>query len=173
MNKKRAIQTAAYTGILLLLLLCSYNNGFNAGRRLEQNKPFYAEIRTPEPKPLPTPTQRPLPTPTPEPELISLGTFTAYAYDACYSCCGKSPDNPYYGITATGTRATEGRTIAVDPSVIPLGSEVVVKVNGHTHTYIAEDTGKGIVGKTIDIYHESHQEAWNHGTKTVEVFIKK
>lgn len=41
------------------------------------------------------------------------------AYCPCAVCCGK--DN---GITATGTAAQEGVTIAVDPDVIPLGSWV-------------------------------------------------
>ena len=44
--------------------------------------------------------------------------------------------------TATGTKATEGRTIAVDPSVIPYGSEVAVFYDdGRICYYIAEDCG--------------------------------
>ena len=90
----------------------------------------------------------------PEPELISLGEFTLVHYCACASCCGKSD-----GITATGTVATAGRTIAVDPTVIPLGSTVIID----GHEYVAEDTGGGIKGKKIDIFCDSHQEAINRG----------
>ena len=51
-------------------------------------------------------------------------TFTVTAYCCCEKCCGKNINHPAYGITATGTKATEGRTIAVDPNVIPLGTTV-------------------------------------------------
>lgn len=102
-----------------------------------------------------------------EPELVSLGWFNSSAYDRCYDCCEKTPDNPYYGITATGTVATAGRTIAVDPNVIPYGTNVII--NGHT--YLAEDTGGAIKGKKIDIFFETHAEALQYGRRQVEVFI--
>jgi 3D (Asp-Asp-Asp) domain-containing protein len=100
-------------------------------------------------------------------QLVSLGVFNSSAYDACYECCEKHPTNPAYGKTATGTRATAGRTIAVDPNVIPYGTEVVI--NGHT--YIAEDTGGSIKGKRIDIYFNTHNEALQYGRRQVEVFV--
>lgn len=70
--------------------------------------------------------------------------------------------------TATGTVPTPGRTIAVDPDVIPYGSEVII--NGHT--YIAEDTGGYIVGNHIDIVFNSHQEALEFGIQYAEVEVK-
>lgn len=93
----------------------------------------------------------------------SLGEFKISHYCACKKCCGKND-----GITATGTRAREGHTIAVDPEVIPLGSEVIIEGK----TYIAEDTGGSIKGNKIDIYVASHQEALRLGIKTAEVFKK-
>jgi 3D (Asp-Asp-Asp) domain-containing protein len=66
----------------------------------------------------------------------NLGSFIITAYCPCSKCCGEWAD----GITSTGTVATEGRTIAVDPSVIPYGS--VVEINGIS--YIAEDCGDAI-----------------------------
>jgi cell wall-associated NlpC family hydrolase/3D (Asp-Asp-Asp) domain-containing protein len=57
--------------------------------------------------------------------------------------------------TATGTRPTEGRTIAVDPKVIPLYSKVRIECDSYPSVngeYIAEDTGGAIKGKRIDIY---------------------
>ena len=98
----------------------------------------------------------------PEEILQSLGEFKFTAYCACEKCCGKSD-----GITKTGTKATEGRTIAVDPNVIPLGSEVIVD----DHKYIAEDVGGAIKGNRIDLYFESHQEALEFGVQHKEVFI--
>lgn len=86
--------------------------------------------------------------------------FRIYHYCPCKKCCGKSPSDRGYGLTASGTIATSGRTIAVDKRVIPIGSEV--EINGKV--YIAEDTGSGIVGNTIDIFTDSHQDAINRGT---------
>ena len=97
-------------------------------------------------------------------EQISLGEFTTTHYCACSRCCGKSD-----GVTATGTQATAGRTIAVDPEVIPLGTEVIID----GQSYIAEDTGGAIKGNKIDIFCESHEEAINRGRITREVFVKE
>ncbi len=93
---------------------------------------------------------------------LSLGTFKLTAYDACLICCGKTD-----GITATGTHATVGRTIAVDPDIIPYGSRVMIG----DHVYVAEDCGGLIKGKKIDIYMNTHQEALQFGVKQAEVFL--
>lgn len=99
-----------------------------------------------------------------EPELwIDLGPFTCLAYDACTDCCGKTD-----GITKTGTKATAGRTVAVDPEVIPLGSTLLID----GQEYIAEDIGEAIKGNTIDIFHNSHAEALEYGKQTHTVQIK-
>lgn len=101
------------------------------------------------------------------PVLESLGVFTVTAYCPCAKCCGKWAD----GITATGTTATQGRTIAVDPGVIPLGSLVRFKgPDGEVRDYTAEDTGGAIKGQRIDLYFDSHQEALEWGVQEVEVF---
>ena len=84
---------------------------------------------------------------------------TLTAYCACSECCGKED-----GITATGTVAQEGVTIAVDPDVIPLGAWV--EINGHQ--YHAEDTG-GFCGNHVDIYFESHDEACKFGLQVEDV----
>ena len=93
-----------------------------------------------------------------------LGTFNATAYCGCASCCGSAG-----GHTASGTTPTAGRTIATDPSVIPLGSKVMI--DGHIYT--AEDTGGAIGGKRIDIFFSSHSEALQFGRRSVEVSIMK
>ncbi len=99
---------------------------------------------------------------TDPPEQISLGEFAITHYCACSRCCGKSD-----GITATGTQATAGRTIAVDPEVIPLGTEVIID----GQSYIAEDTGRAIKGNRIDVYVDSHSEAIQRGAIEKEVYI--
>ena len=50
-----------------------------------------------------------------------LGLFKLTYYCACAKCCGKAT-----GITASGARVAEGETIAVDPSVIPYGTKVII-----------------------------------------------
>lgn len=102
---------------------------------------------------------------TKEPELKSLGSFTVTAYCCCEKCCGKSENHPAYGLTKSGTKATEGRTIAVDPSLIPLGTTVYL--NGRP--YIAEDTGSAIKGNKIDLFINNHQRAQEFGVQEMEV----
>ena len=99
--------------------------------------------------------------PAPKQETIQMEVL-ATAYCGCVQCCGKSDC-----ITATGTRATEGRTIAADPRVIPYGTHVLI--NGHE--YIVEDCGGAINGNRIDIYFESHADALQFGVQTVTVEI--
>lgn len=104
---------------------------------------------------------------TKEPELKSLGSFTVTAYCCCKECCGKSENHPAYGITKSGKRATEGRTIAVDPNIIPLGTTVYL----NNTPYIAEDTGSAIKGKKIDLFINDHQRAKVFGVQEMEVKI--
>jgi 3D (Asp-Asp-Asp) domain-containing protein len=91
-------------------------------------------------------------------------TFKVTAYCPCMKCCGKAD-----GITATGTVATAGRTIAVDPTVIPYGSQVIL--NGTT--YVAEDCGGAIKGNKIDMFFDTHEEALQWGVKYIEGVVIK
>lgn len=98
-----------------------------------------------------------------------LSEFVLTAYCPCSRCCGKWAD----GITSTGTTATEGRTVAVDPSVIPYGSIVTVFFeNGDTHSYIAEDCGGGIKQNRIDIFFNDHQAALEFGVQSAMVYVE-
>ena len=101
---------------------------------------------------------------------VSLGNFKLTAYCSCSLCCGKwaynRPDGVVYG--AIGEELKEGYSIAVDPSVIPYRTEVLI--NGHT--YKAQDCGGGIKGNEIDIYFENHDDALDFGVQYAEVFIK-
>lgn len=97
-----------------------------------------------------------------------LGDFLCTAYCPCSICCGEYAD----GTTATGTRATAGRTIATDPAEIPAGSHVAVYYeDGAYAEYIAEDTGSGVHGQHIDVYYNTHQEALQHGVRAAQVYL--
>lgn len=92
----------------------------------------------------------------------SLGRFKITHYCPCYYCTGSWGGSH----TASGTVPTAGRTIAVDPGVIPLGSQVII--NGHVYT--AEDTGGAIKGNKIDIFVSDHSTALIYGVYYAEVY---
>ena len=91
-----------------------------------------------------------------------LKNVTLTAYSAGFESTGKTEDHPQYGITASGTKVTEGRTIAVDPNVIPLGWWVYIEGIGFRR---AEDKGSAVKGKIIDIYYDSETKAERFGKK--------
>ena len=91
----------------------------------------------------------------------SIGNFQLTAYCPCDYC-----SEGYGRGTATGAVATAGRTIAVDPSVIPYGT--VVEINGHE--YVAEDCGGAINDNRIDIFFDTHEEAMAFGVQYADVY---
>lgn len=98
-----------------------------------------------------------------------LGEFRLTAYCPCMKCCGKTD-----GITATGTLAAEGRTIAVDPRVIPYGSTVTLYfADGTVHTYTAEDCGGAIKENRIDVFFSSHDAARAFGVQSAMVYVEE
>lgn len=84
------------------------------------------------------------------------------AYTASDDECGNSD-----GITASGTQAIAGRTIAV-PSWIPFGTKVIIG----GHEYIAEDSGALIQDNHLDIYMDSKDDAIEFGRKELEVTVE-
>lgn len=98
-----------------------------------------------------------------EPELVSIGTFTAYAYCPCEKCCGQWSGGP----TASGVMPEEGRTVAADWDVLPAGTEIYIDGIGWR---TVEDTGGAIRGNTIDIFFESHEEAAAFGVREVKLY---
>ena len=72
------------------------------------------------------------------------------------------------GTTSTGHAAEPG-VIAVDPSVIPLGSRVYIPGLG---TYTAADTGSAIRGARIDICLATEAQAFGFGRRQVTVYIE-
>lgn len=91
-------------------------------------------------------------------------TVTSTAYTANCSGCT--------GITATGINLKENpdtKVIAVDPSVIPLGSVVYVEGYGYA---IAGDIGSAIKGKKIDVFVPTKAKALQWGIRKVNVTIQ-
>jgi len=71
--------------------------------------------------------------------------------------------------TSTGTTPKVG-TVAVDPTVIPLGSKLYVEGYGFGR---AEDIGSAIKGNAIDVFLETEKECRRWGRRTVKVYILK
>ena len=82
---------------------------------------------------------------------IYLGEFLLTGYCPCEKC-----SEGWDRKTATGTTAEEGRTVAVDPNVIPYGS--ILEIDGHR--YIAEDCGGMINDNHIDIFKNLHEDCF-------------
>lgn len=96
---------------------------------------------------------------------------TVSHYCICKKCCGKDESHPAYGITKSGRRAVPGTSVAVDPSVIPLGADVLVDYgDGEIHYYRADDTGSAVKGNHIDLCVEDHETAWELGKRTATVW---
>ena len=93
----------------------------------------------------------------------ALGNYKLTFYCPCAVCNGTSS-----GKTASGTIAAEGRTIAVDSSVIPLGSRVYIEGYG---VFIAEDTGGAIKNNKIDVFVSSHDRAYDLGVQYANVYL--
>ena len=87
--------------------------------------------------------------------------FKVTAYCACAKCCGKTT-----GITAMGTHATAGRTVAAS-SQFAFGTKL--NINGHVYT--VEDRGGAIKGNKIDVYMNTHAEALAWGVKYLTVNV--
>lgn len=83
--------------------------------------------------------------------------FTVTAYCPCEKCCGAYAN----GYTATGAKATQGVTVAADPDVLPMGTEI--ELDGHTYT--VQDTGGAIDGNRLDLYFDSHEDALQWGVR--------
>lgn len=94
-------------------------------------------------------------------------TGTVQVSATAYSCEGHT------GICYAGTLARVG-AIAVDPTVIPLGTKMYVVSNDGQYVYgycIAEDIGGGIKGHRIDLYFDTLNECVQFGVRSCTVYI--
>lgn len=105
---------------------------------------------------------------------VYLGDYKLTAYCACEICCeewalNRPVDENGNAIvyTASGTIATQSRTIGVDPKIIPYGTEVYIAGQGW---FVAEDTG-AIGVNHIDIYMNSHEAALGSGLTHGDVWM--
>lgn len=124
--------------------------------------PAKTETKPPAPAPAKT-EERKAAAPAPTSSSAKEMTMTATAYTAyCEGCSG---------VTSTGIDLRSNpdqKVIAVDPTVIPLGSRVWVEGYGEA---IAGDIGSAIQGNIIDVFIPEKDDALDWGRQTVTVKI--
>ncbi len=92
----------------------------------------------------------------------------ATAYDASPASNGQ-----WAGVTALGTKLRPG-VVAVDRSVIPLGSRLYIESTDGWPSYgiaVAEDVGGAIKGNRIDLFFESASTVKSFGRRNVKVYV--
>ena len=92
-------------------------------------------------------------------------TITFYCCEERPHICGTGT-----GITASGRRVTPYVSCAVDESVIPLGSTIMIEHNGEIVYLRADDTGPAVKGNHIDIAVKGHSEALSLGVQTADIW---
>jgi len=97
-----------------------------------------------------------------DPPTVEPKHLKATGYCACARCCGRWAD----GITFSGTVAAQGRTIAADPSVYPIGTCLELPGLGRR---IVEDIGGAIAGESIDVFFDRHSDALEFGVALLPV----
>nr|WP_280521514.1 3D domain-containing protein [Paenibacillus mangrovi] len=135
-----------------------------------KKKPEPAVVKTASVKPKPVSASSSNKAVSSNNRVSKAGVDFSYKKVINVSMTAYSAEEPGIGTrTATGTHVTEGRTIAVDPNVIPLGWWVYIEGVGFRR---AEDTGGAIKGNKIDIYYDSVKRANNFGRKSgLKVYV--
>lgn len=78
------------------------------------------------------------------------------------------------GETASQTFTQEGRTLAADPAVLPIGTVVEVRNAGpYSGQYVVQDTGRKIIGRKVDIYIVRTREAMQFGKRRITLRVLK
>lgn len=91
--------------------------------------------------------------------LVDIGQFKITFYCNCRACCGRWAGGP----CANGKMPEQGRTVACGS--LPLGTKIIIAGMGE---YVVED--RGVTGKHIDVYLNSHSECLKRGVQYAEVF---
>ena len=177
-QRRRIYRRTSAVFLILLLCLCSALWGMAAAKAIDGPQ----ETRETVPMETPVEAESAAPAPAIEPEedaeneqieaallarshKIENCTVTWYTE----ATCGKTPDNPTYGITASGLPVEEHLTVAVDRSVIPLYSDVFVQyADGTIEQLWATDTG--VNGNHIDIYTPDYDYAIQMGRQQLTVW---
>lgn len=149
-NTKVVTAILAIVCVVLLGVDIYQNSQFN--RAIQQQTDSYKELMLAQ-----QPDMQELP-------FQKLGRFKL----SWYSPKELGKEKPEQLHTSTGKIPKEGRTIAVDPKLIPYGSIVYIQDYG---LYVAEDCGGAIKGNKIDVFTASYNKALSMGHKVAQVWL--
>lgn len=114
-----------------------------------------------------------------EDETVVTGPTGSYVgkFKSTFYCPGSCCNGSWAGQTAMGVTPTPGRTIAVDPSYIKLGSYVYLEFTDarlmqYNGIYRAEDTGGAIKGYRVDVLLGSHSACNAAGVGSVNIYVQ-
>lgn len=94
--------------------------------------------------------------------------FVVTSYCGCSKCCGKwSNGSDSNAIGCLGVKLTPYYSIAVDKSIIPLGT---ILWDDEGNYYRAEDTGSGVKGHHIDLFTGDHEAALQAGVDSIRLY---
>ena len=176
-QRRRFYRRTSAVFLILLLCLCSALWGMAAAKAIDGPQ----ETRETVPMETPDEAESVVPSPAIEPQedfeneriedallsrssVIDDCTVTFYCAEKYPHICGTGD-----GIAYDGTPVLPWATCAVDPSIIPLGSTVMVDLgDGDLLTLVANDTG--VKGNHIDICVPTHDEALRLGIQTSTVY---
>lgn len=95
-------------------------------------------------------------------------SFAVTSYCGCSKCCGKwSNGSDSDAVGCLGVKLTPYYSIAVDKSIIPLGT---VLWDDEGNYYRAEDTGSGVKGHHIDVFTGDHEAALQAGVDSIRLY---
>jgi 3D (Asp-Asp-Asp) domain-containing protein len=109
----------------------------------------------------------------PQNKVVAMGTITAVSRGGIRLDFQRALDARATAYTYTGHRTATGRNpavglVAVDPSVIPLGTRLYIEGYGYAE---AADTGGAIKGNRVDLFMETNQECIKWGNRAVKVYV--
>lgn len=179
MNRLKALTTA----LLIALTLLIYVHKPSDHERLSESpttqtsavKPFDDALQAPKPvivaEDIPQDVNVEPPQVKPEPKPTVIAVEATFYTAKCKGCSGITK----LGYDVRRTIYVNGRrVIAVDPSVIALGSIVRVDLaDGQSFEAIAGDVGSAIRGNRIDVLVASYDEAIRLGRQKAKVTILK
>lgn len=93
--------------------------------------------------------------------------YLVTAYTNGKESTGKSPGDPAYGKTASGTTTQEGRTLSCPPE-LKVGTKLKIENVG---IRVCEDTGSAIKGNRLDLYIADLNKALDFGKQLLNVEI--
>ncbi len=99
--------------------------------------------------------------------------ISASGYLVCESTAYTYMTSDYSDVTASGRPAGYGN-VAVDPSVIPLGTRLYITSLDGSYVYgyaIAADTGGAIRGNIVDLFFNTYSECISWGRRDIRVYI--